>query len=70
MGRIQNKRPNFATFCNSLRYLAVGAKSETFAQHPRNNDICYKEQFVERGIGVGTDCKSARSGVSSIRKVS
>jgi len=33
-----------------------------FAEHPSNNDICYKEQFVERGIGVGTDCKSARSG--------
>jgi hypothetical protein len=32
-----------------VRYLVVGAKSETFAQHPRNNDICYKEHFGERG---------------------
>ena len=32
-----------------MRYLVVGAKSETFAQHPRNNDICYKEHFGERG---------------------
>ena len=31
------------------RQIAMGAKSETFAQH--HNDICYTEDFVERGKG-------------------
>ena len=33
------------------RQIAMGAKSETFAQH--HNDICYTEDFVEQGCEVG-----------------
>ena len=45
------------SFRKLVRYLVVGAKSETFAQHPRNNDICYKEHFGERGIKKFTSKK-------------
>ena len=36
------------------RQIAMGAKSETFAQH--HNDICYTEDFVERVTSI-TDPK-------------